>query len=371
MGMALGGSGKNNLPTPNVNVTPLVDVALVVLIIFMMVTPLMTKTFWLNLPERDDKQATPPPPNPNNEPLVLTVGGKVWEPQNVDKRFHGWVTARRALEDSINVATIRLGERVGWSRVVETARDLGVDAALQPVPSLGLGSIEVAPLRLATVYATLASGGWRTEPHLLRAVLDESGRPLEGSGLARPRQVISPEVAFQVSYLLQGVLDRGTAASARAQGVTDPLAGKTGTTNSARDSWFVGYSPDRATLVWVGYDDNRGTRLSGNRAALPIWSTFVVGRRPAGGYRPIEAPASVRFIEVDPETGGFAGKRCPTTFAEAFLDSTEPETDCYLHAGGRKPRAQANEDEDWRGRRRPWWRRGRGAPSSRPADRPR
>ena len=82
-----------------------------------------------------------------DEPLVLEVGGKVWEPQNVDQQFHGWVTARRALEDSINVATIRLGERVGWSRVVETARDLGIDAPLQPVPSLGLGSIEVAPLR--------------------------------------------------------------------------------------------------------------------------------------------------------------------------------------------------------------------------------
>ena len=219
----------------------------------------------------------------------------MWEPQNVDKQFHGWVTARRALEDSINVATVRLGERVGWSRVVETARDLGIDAALQPVPSLGLGSIEVAPLRLATVYATLASGGWRTEPHLLRAVLDESGRPLEGSALARPRQVISPEVAFQVSYLLQGVLDRGTAASARAQGVTDPLAGKTGTTNSARDSWFVGYSPDRATLVWVGYDDNRGTRLSGNRAALPIWSSFVLGP-PSGGRLPADRGAVERPV---------------------------------------------------------------------------
>jgi penicillin-binding protein 1B len=170
--------------------------------------------------------------------------------------------------------------------------------------------------------------------------------------------VISPEVAFQVSYLLQGVLDRGTAAAARSQGVTDALAGKTGTTNSARDSWFVGYSPDRATLVWVGYDDNRGTRLSGNRAALPIWSSFVLARRPAGGYEPIEAPPSVHFIEVDPETGGFAGRRCPTVFSEAFVGDTEPETDCYLHAGGRKPRAQANEDGEWRTRRRPWWRRG-------------
>jgi penicillin-binding protein 1B len=169
--------------------------------------------------------------------------------------------------------------------------------------------------------------------------------------------VIAPEVAFQVSYLLQGVLDSGTAASARKLGVVDPLAGKTGTTNAARDSWFVGYSPDRATLVWVGYDDNRGTRLSGNRAALPIWAKFVVARRPPGGYRRIEAPASIEFIEVDPETGGYAGRRCPTTRLEAFVGGTRPETDCYLHAGGRAPRARGSEEEDWRPGRRRWWRR--------------
>ncbi len=159
-------------------------------------------------------------------PLTLEVGGEMWEPQNVDHQFHGWVTARRALEDSINVATVRLGERTGWKRVVATARELGIDAPLQAVPSLGLGSIEVAPLRLATVYATLASGGWRTEPHLLRAVLDGSGKPIEGNALERPRQVISPEVAFQVSYLLEGVLDSGTAASARSLGSDRRAGGK-------------------------------------------------------------------------------------------------------------------------------------------------
>ena len=189
-------------------------------------------------------------------------------------------------------------------------------------------------------------------------MLDGSGKPIEGNALEPPRQVISPEVAFQVSYLLQGVLDSGTAASARKLGVTDAIAGKTGTTNAARDSWFVGFSRERATLVWVGYDDNRGTRLSGNRAALPIWSRFVLARRPPGGYRPLEAPPSVHFVVVDPETGGYAGPRCPDVMSEAFLAGTRPETDCYLHAGGRRPRAEAGEGEDWRSGRRPWWRRG-------------
>jgi penicillin-binding protein 1B len=291
-------------------------------------------------------------------PLTLQVGDKVWEPQNVDHQFHGWVTARRALEQSINVATVRLGERTGWERVVETARSLGVTTPLRPLPSLGLGSIEVSPLELATVYSTLASGGWRNEPHLLRAILDGGGRPLDGAALERPRQVIAPEVAYQVSYLLEGVLDRGTGASARSLGVTDTLSGKTGTTNAARDSWFVGYSPDRATLVWVGYDDNRGTRLSGNRAALPIWARFVIARRPAGGYETIEAPPGVHFFEVDPESGGWAGRRCPAAITEAFLDGTEPDGDCYLHGGGRPPRVQEDEEEEWHPRRRPWWRRG-------------
>ncbi len=170
--------------------------------------------------------------------------------------------------------------------------------------------------------------------------------------------MISPEVAFQVSYLLQGVLDRGTAASARAQGVTDPLAGKTGTTNSARDSWFVGYSPDRATLVWVGYDDNRGTRLSGNRAAVPDLVELRAGA-PAGRRLPADRSAGVRAVHRGRSRDRRLRRQAvPDDLAEAFLDSTEPETDCYLHAGGRKPRAQESEDEDWRVRRRPWWRRG-------------
>jgi penicillin-binding protein 1B len=291
-------------------------------------------------------------------PLRLTVGGKTWEPQNVDRRFRGWVTARQALEDSINVPTVRLGELTGWERVVATARELGIDAPMRPLPSLGLGAVEIQPLGLATAYATLASGGWRTEPHLLRAVLDPAGKVVSGEETPRPRQVISPAVAFQVSYLLQGVLDRGTAAAARSLGVTDRLAGKTGTTNGGRDSWFAGFSSERATLVWVGYDDNRDTRLSGNRAALPIWTRFVVARRPPGGYAAMEAPAGIHFVEIDPESGGRAGRHCPTVIEEAFLAGTEPGSDCYLHAGGPKPPPELTEDEDERPRRRPWWRRG-------------
>jgi len=293
-------------------------------------------------------------------PLVLEVAGKRWEPQNVDRKFRGWVTARQALEDSVNVATVRLGERTGWDRVVETAHDLGIEAPLRPLPALGLGALEVTPKSLASVYATLASGGWRSEPRLLRAVLGPDGAPLAGGELPRPRQVVSPQVAFQVSYLLEGVLDRGTGASVRSLGLADRLAGKTGTTNGGRDSWFVGFSPERATLVWVGYDDNRSTRLSGSRAALPIWTRFMLARRPPGGYDALEPPDGVHFFVVDPETGGFAGRRCPAVIDEVFLDGTEPDTDCYLHAGGRRPRLDdGDEDGDWRDRRRrPWWRRG-------------
>jgi penicillin-binding protein 1B len=171
---------------------------------------------------------------------------------------------------------------------------------------------------------------------------------------------VSPQVAFQVAYVLQGVFDRGTAASARSMGIDDRLSGKTGTTNGSRDSWFAGFSPDRATLVWVGYDDNRPTKLSGSRAALPIWARFTRERRPPGGYEPLEAPPGIEFIAVDPETGGWAGRRCPLVIDEAFLEGSEPDTDCYLHAGGRRPRFDPyGDDEEWGGRRRrPWWRRG-------------
>ena len=266
-------------------------------------------------------------------PLTVTLARQVWTPHNDDDDYRGWVTARQAVEQSLNVPTARLGLQLGLERVVEMARGLGVESPLQPVPALSLGAFEVTPVELATVYATFAAGGKRPPVHALEAVLDRAGAPVQGAALAEPEQVLSPQSAFLLTTVLQGVVDHGTGASVRQQGVADSVAGKTGTTNGRRDSWFAGYAPSRATLVWVGIDDNSETRLSGSRAAAPIWGRFMSAVRPPGGYPVFSTPRGILTAVVDPETGELATEACPRVITEVFREGQVPGVVCHLHGG--------------------------------------
>ncbi len=266
-------------------------------------------------------------------PLTVALANSTWSPRNSDDAYRGWVTARTALEDSLNVPTARLALAVGLPEVVEMARRLGVRGRLEPYPALALGAFEVTPLELATVYATLAAGGRRPPVHAIAGVLDRAGVVVEGLALDPPARVLHETTAYLVTHVLRGVLDRGTAAAVRRLGVEDPLAGKTGTTNERRDSWFAGYSRDRATLVWVGYDENARTRLSGARAALPLWARVTVAVRPARGFEPFVPPPGIRTATVDPASGQLATNQCPTWQTEVFLEGTVPGEVCALHGG--------------------------------------
>ncbi len=262
---------------------------------------------------------------------VRQAGSKPWTPRNSGGGYHGWVTVRQAVEKSLNVATARMALQEGLGRVVQVAQALGVETALDPVPAIALGAFEVTPIQLATVYATFAAGGQRPPVHALDGVLDPWGKPMEGGALPAPERVISPETAYLVTHMLQGVIDRGTGASARRQGVSGPLAGKTGTTNERRDSWFSGYSPDRVTTVWVGYDDNRPTNLSGARAGVPIWARFTNAVRPSGGYPNFTQPAGVATAVIDPTTGELATEYCPYTVTEVYPTGQVPGQTCHVH----------------------------------------
>ncbi|MEO8502602.1 MAG: PBP1A family penicillin-binding protein [Acidobacteriota bacterium] len=267
-----------------------------------------------------------------DSPLTIELANMVWEPQNDDDEYRGWVSARTAIEDSLNVPTARLAMQVGLKRIVEVARGLGVTSPLQAVPALSLGAFEVSPIELATVYATLANGGVRPNVHGVEAVLAQGGSPLTVTPFPDPVAVLSPSTVYLVTSVLQGVLNHGTATSVR-NSLQDPLAGKTGTTNGRRDSWFAGYAPTRATLVWVGYDDNSETRLSGARAAVPIWSKFMLAVRPPGGYENFSTPPGITTATIDPETGELATERCPKVMTEFFLVGHVPSELCHLHAG--------------------------------------
>lgn len=280
-------------------------------------------------------------------PITVMVDGKPWTPKNYDDRYEGPVTVRRALEGSLNTATVRLAQAVGLPVVIETARTLGVEVDLRPVPALTLGVFEITPLALARAYLPLANGGLAPTGGVLEALADEGGRALwSASREARP--VIGAPEAYVVTSLLEGVINTGTGASARAAGVPGAVAGKTGTTNEGRDAWFVGYSPNLLALVWVGFDDGTPAGLSGSEGALPIWSEFMrqaLDIYPGGAF---PEPAGITHAKVDVTTGRRATAFCPLVTTEVFVAGTEPPP-CEEHGG------VAEQIERWWDKVRGWF----------------
>jgi penicillin-binding protein 1B len=264
-----------------------------------------------------------------DEPIHLRSGGRDWAPENYDHTFRGEVTARQALEESINIPTIEAAQTVGLERVVETARACGLPD-MQPLPSIALGAQEVTPLELATAFATLSQNGLRPTPRILAEVLESDGSVVEHAARP-PEQAVPAAPAFLVTDVLRGVLLRGTAASAWALGFRGNAAGKTGTTDDTRDAWFVGYTPHFLALVWVGYDDNSRTGLTGATGALPIWVDFMRRAGFPGGDLAFPEPEGVVRLAIDPESGGIATPACPVVSDEVFLQGTEPEEECPLH----------------------------------------
>lgn len=263
-----------------------------------------------------------------DEPLLIETPDGPWEPVNYDKRFRGPVTVREALERSLNVPAARLGQAVGVGRIVEMARRLGIESDLPPVPSLALGTAEVSPLEMAVVYATFANGGLRPTPRSFIGLLDDRGVGQEQWPLEGAQRVLDPGTAFLTTSLLEGVVDRGTAAGLRARGLKGPLAGKTGTTDEEYDLWFVGFTPELVAVVWVGFDEPRAIGVPSSRGALPIWADFVsrvTGERVRGAF---VRPSGVERIEIEPETGARALRGCPSRRVEYFLEGTGPERTC-------------------------------------------
>ena len=268
----------------------------------------------------------------DDSPIEMISGGKEWKPANYDREYRGIVTARRALEESLNIPTVRAAQVVGLERIVEVAKACGIHSPMRPLPSLALGTAEVTPLELTTVYGTFAEKGVRTEPWIIRGVTDAEGRRLEGRGLVR-ETALSPAAAFLITDLLFGVFERGTARSARVHGYHGGAAGKTGTTDDTRDAWFVGFDDELLTMVWVGYDDNSRTGLTGASGALPIWVDVMRHSPAADVPLTLEVPSGVVAADIDLETGELAVARCRAVFREHFIRGTEPQRHCSLHEG--------------------------------------
>jgi penicillin-binding protein 1B len=220
-------------------------------------------------------------------PIELKLGdGSIWAPQNFEHQIHGRVPMARALAESMNLATVRLGLDIGLPKVVETLQRLGLETSPTLNPSLLLGTVEMTPLEVMQVYTSLANGGYRARLRAVRAVLDEHGRPLK-SFKVQIEEAAPPVAVYQLDRMLTLVTTHGTGRDAAARLPRGTVvAGKTGTSSDTRDSWFAGFTGSYVAVAWVGYDDNRPTGLTGAAGALPVWAD-TLARLKSASFLPV------------------------------------------------------------------------------------
>lgn len=268
----------------------------------------------------------------NDEPTTFWFDNRPYTPSNYKNEYHGMVTLRDALAKSMNVATVRLAQMIGYDAVEELAERAGMNLRIQATPAIALGAYEVTPLEIAGAYTIFANQGIYSKPYWITLVRDRVGNIIYNH---RPvqRPVLDPRVAYLMVNLMEEVLRSGTGASVRTRGFLLPAAGKTGTSH---DGWFAGFTTRLIAVVWVGFDDNRELGLEGAHSALPIWVEFMKRAAQLREYRNVkefEPPDGVVSVEIDPMSGQLATPGCPTRRTEVFISGTEPLEACKLHGG--------------------------------------
>ena len=258
-----------------------------------------------------------------DEPTTFQYGDLPYEPENYKKEYYGPVSVRQALAHSLNVATVRVAEMVGYDKVRKLAVAAGINKELLATPALALGAYVATPLEIAGAYTIFANHGQYVAPRFILAVNDASGRTLWRSPV-ETHPVLDPRVSYLLVSLMQSVVDSGTGAGVRSRGFTLPAAGKTGTSH---DGWFAGFTSSLLAVVWVGYDDDRELKLAGAASALPVWTEFMKRATQVGAYRdaqPFGAPEGVVTATIDTRTNLVASAESPQTRNEVFIAGTEP-----------------------------------------------
>ena len=270
----------------------------------------------------------------DDSPVEIEDAGRTWRPENFGGEYGGPLTLRRALMRSANAATVRLSQAVGERRVAALAQRSGIQSRMSAVPALALGAVEVTPLELVAAYAPFANGGVRVQPHLVSRIEAADGTVLWQMRLPPAERVLSQAEAFQITSMLQSVVDGGTGRVVRDMGVRGLVAGKTGTTNNGADVWFIGYTPTVVAGFWFGYDSPRtiAANASGGRLAAPAWATFYLNgwreRTPGGAWTP---PPGLLERKIDASNGKLSNQWCPVTQREWFKAGTEPTKICDEH----------------------------------------
>lgn len=280
--------------------------------------------------------------------------GSIYQPKDFQGGYHNRpYTLKEALYTSDNLVAVKLNDMVGPSVAAAYARRMGIASDVQPVLSLPLGTSEVTPLEMAGAYSTLANGGIRNDPYFISKVTDSSGRVLE-EHRPKPERALDEKTCYIITDMLTGVLKAGGTAPGVYNSVKRPAAGKTGTTENYKDAWFVGYTPDLAAAVYVGYDEkNRGSGLTGSQAAAPVWSLFIREALKDVPAREFPVPQGIVKVNICADDGMLAGGLNTLTIEAAFVRGTEPTSVCPGAGAGviiEELRQNINRERD------SWWR---------------
>jgi penicillin-binding protein 1B len=263
---------------------------------------------------------------------TFAYGDQIYEPRNYKEEYHGPVTLRYALAMSLNNATVKLAEEVGYDKVADLAKTAGINS-VKATPAMALGAYDATPLEMAGAYTAFANEGMRLSPILVRSVRNAKGDVLLDFSTDR-RQILDPRIAYVMTDMMQGVVNFGLGYTAvRGRGFQAPAAGKTG---SSHDGWFAGYTSNLLCIVWVGYDDYSDLHLSGAQTAAPIWTEFMKKAAVLPQYSDMHGfsqPAGVVDVQLDKTTNRLATPSCPETYTVAFVAGTEPRETCDQSAG--------------------------------------
>jgi len=269
-------------------------------------------------------------------PMPLSDGneGQVWKPENYEKKFFGPTTLRKALTLSRNIVTLKLLMKVGASSVASYANKMGIKSEIHKNLSLAFGTSEVTLMELVSAYSTFPNYGVKVDPISIIMVKDSMGKTLE-ENLPHVQDILRPESAYILTSMMESVVNEGTAARIRGEGITFNCAGKTGTTDNQSDVWFVGYTSDLVAGGWVGFDDRRslGKWISSSNTPVPMWAAFMKEVYKEKNPEPFVKPASIVTVRIDPDSGLLWTNKCKKALDEVFIAGTEPTGKCNKHEG--------------------------------------
>jgi len=252
-----------------------------------------------------------------------------WSPENYEKEFRGPVTLEEAFELSINIIGVKLLEQVGVNKVINYAHKAGIKSELRPDLSLALGTSEITPLEITSAYATIANLGVRVNPISIIRIEDNTGKSIK-ENIPQKKKLFKEETCYVLINMMEGVIKRGTGWNAQ---IGRPVAGKTGTTNDFVDAWFIGFTPDLVTAVYIGNDDRTplGNKMTGGVVAAPVWANFMKNALKDVEKKDFLQPDKIIKTSVCKKSGLLPTDSCPETFTVTFIKGTEPVSSCIIH----------------------------------------